>query len=337
MGRVELKKICKSYGDHRVLADIDLQIQPGELLVVLGSSGGGKTTLLNLLAGLITPSSGSILFDGDDVTGWDVSRRNIAYVFQDYALYPHMSVEQNVRFPLENQRMPRPQAEQKVRDILELLELEPVRHQFPAQLSGGQKQRVAIGRALVRDPFLFLFDEPMSSLDAQLQDRLRMELKQLHRKLNKTFVYVTHDQLSAMILGQRIAFLAENKIQQVAPPQELYFRPANIQVAKFLGFPPINLFSPREFASLATLAMPGGTERVGVRPEHMLLQEDVDGPHTLEWVQAVGHAVYGYFQFAGASVCARCEGPGAGSGRRAGCRIDLDHVMFFDRDGNRID
>ncbi len=337
MGGIQLKGVSKHFDGHEVLKAIDLEVREGEFLVILGASGGGKTTLLNLIAGLVPPSSGQILFDGKDVTETDVSRRNIAYVFQDYALYPHLTVRRNLRFPLENMKLKKRQADRKVRDVLKLLQLQGIQEKYPAQLSGGQKQRVALGRALVRDPFVFLFDEPLSSLDQQLRDHLRIELKQLHRRLGRTFIYVTHDQLSAMILGDRIAFLADQKIRQVAPPGELYHRPRNLQVARFLGFPPINLLPPGEFQKLSALTPPESTKTVTIRPEHVLVQADAEGRFQVDWIQKVGYATYAYFKAGSVSVCARCEDAALSPERRVRCRIQEPEVLFFDADGNRIE
>ena len=337
MGAIELKSICKHYGAHEVLTGIDLEVRKGEFLVVLGASGGGKSTLLNLIAGLIKPSSGSILFDGEDVTPKDVSRRNIAYVFQDYALYPHMTVRRNIRFPLENLRMKKPQMDEKVQEVLELLQLTSVQDKKPGQLSGGQKQRVAIGRALVRDPFVFLFDEPLSSLDQQLRDHLRVELKQLHGKLQKTFIYVTHDQLSAMILGDRIAFLSDRNILQIDSPQELYHRPKNVEVARFMGFPPINLMEPDALAAITDVGIPQGTARVGIRPEHLQVAKGEEGAkHEIEWIQKAGYADFAYIRSGNASLCALCRDPNLREGQKVVCSVAMREILFFDARDNLI-
>lgn len=337
MGAIELKNVSKHYGGVPVLEEIGLEVRPGEFLVILGASGGGKTTFLNLIAGLTLPSSGTILFEGTDITKWDVSRRNIAYVFQDYALYPHMTVRENIRFPLENMKMSSTERERKVREVLGLLHLNPVGDKIPGQLSGGQKQRVAIGRALVRDPFVFLFDEPLNSLDQRLRDHLRVELKQLHRRLKKTFIYVTHDQLSAMILGDRIAFLAGKRIQQIGPPQEIYLKPRNVEVARFMGFPPINLLTPEEYALMIPERIPAGAAQVGIRPEHLLLEEAGGSPFEVDWVQKVGYAAYAYFTLGESSVCALCQDPALAAGMRVDCRVSDRQVMFFDSAGNRVE
>jgi len=333
---IELKRISKNYGGHEVLSRMDLAVTEGEFLVILGASGGGKTTLLNLIAGLLAPGSGQILFAGKDVTDAGVAERNVAYVFQDYALYPHMTVAGNLRFPLENFRLPRAEIETRVQDTLDMLKLMPVKDHYPAQLSGGQKQRVAIGRALVRDPFVFLFDEPLSSLDQQLREHLRIELKQLHRQIGKTFIYVTHDQTSAMILGDRIAFLDDKKIRQIAAPEELYQKPGNVAVAKFLGFPSINLLSREDFRSLTQSEAPQAAAQIGVRPEHLRIVENAGGRFAIEWLQEVGYARYANFKVGGKSFCGKCDNRNVEAGRKI--RIDVDErgLLFFDAGGSRI-
>lgn len=318
------------------MSGMDLAVAEGEFLVILGASGGGKTTLLNLIAGLLSPASGQVLFAGKDVTGAGVAERNVAYVFQDYALYPHMTVAGNLRFPLQNFRLPRAEIETRVRDALEMLKLVSVKDRYPARLSGGQKQRVAIGRALVRDPFVFLFDEPLSSLDQQLREHLRVELKQLHRQIGKTFIYVTHDQTSAMILGDRIAFLSDKKIQQVAPPEELYRKPGNVTVARFLGFPSINILSREDFRSLTQSEAPEAAVQIGIRPEHLHIAGNDEGRFEIEWLQEVGYARYANFKFGGQSLCGKCDGRDVEAGRKIQVAIDKKSTLFFDASGNRI-
>lgn len=336
MGHIKLQQVSKNFDGHEVFSEIDLEVKAGEFLVILGASGGGKSTLLNMIAGLLKPSSGKIFFQGEEMADKDVTERNVAYVFQDYALYPHMTVNQNIRFPLENMRLHKKTIDRKVRDALAKLKLSEFKDKYPDQLSGGQKQRVAIGRALVRDPFVFLFDEPLSSLDPQLRDHLRMELKQLHRQLKKTFIYVTHDQLSAMILGDRIAFLEGGKIQQIAPPEVLYHEPENMQVAEFLGFPPINILRVEEFRQFAACDLPPGTDRVGIRPEHLRIRENSEGNLVIEWIQEIGFARYANFKIGGASISAQCHDPKIASGQKVICEVDERNLLFFDKDEKAI-
>jgi ABC-type sugar transport system ATPase subunit len=329
MAALDLQNILMEFQGKPVLQDLNIQIPRGEFLVVLGESGGGKSTLLNLIAGLLEPTAGRILFDGQDVTRQSVMQRNIAYVFQDYALYPHMTVARNICFPMENLKWPRQEIDQKCREILQRLKLEEVRDQYPSQISGGQKQRVAIGRALVRDPQLFLFDEPLSSLDPHLRDHLRLELKQLHRELDKTFIYVTHDQLSAMVLGDRIAFLDHGVIQQVGAPMELYRSPANIRIARFLGFPPINLLSPEDFKMLTGKPSPQPQGRIGLRPEHLEWVEDAEGKFEIQWIQPVGATGYAYVAVGEQNVCGLWNGGSRLEKGKVSCQFNPENLLFF--------
>lgn len=336
MGAITLEKITKAFDGRAVLDGIDLEVAEGEFLVVLGASGGGKSTLLNLIAGLLFPDSGRIRFGGRDVTALDVYHRNVAYVFQDYALYPHMTAEENVRFPLENMKLPKTEIHKKTRETLDLLKLDDVRGKLPAQLSGGQKQRVAIGRALVRDPYVFLFDEPLSNLDPQLRDHLQLELKQLHRELNKTFLYVTHDQHSAMVMGDRVGFLSGGAIQQAGPPMTLYRDPVNLEVARFFGFPPLNVLSKQVFRLLSPYSLPEGTVHVGIRPEHLILEGDPKGPFEVMWVQKMGYAQFATIRVHDTPVCGLCADPGLKEGMTVGWRILENYLMFFDAGASKM-
>jgi ABC-type sugar transport system ATPase subunit len=240
--RVRFEKVSKQFGAHRALRDIDLEIQSGECLVLLGPSGCGKTTLLRLLAGLEDQDSGRILIGERDVADVKAADRDVAMVFQNYALYPHMTVYENVAFPLRARKVAAPEIEARVKNALVRMELAPLEGRKPAQLSGGQQQRVALARAIVRNPAVYLMDEPLSNLDAQLRLQTRTELRRLQQELKTTTVYVTHDQGEAMTLGDRIALLRDGAIEQVGPPLELYRRPATRFVARFLGSPPVNLW-----------------------------------------------------------------------------------------------
>ncbi len=273
MSTLELRAIAKSFDAVTVLHHIDLAVEPGEFVVFVGPSGCGKSTLLRLIAGLDQPSAGEIRIDGQRVNEIGAADRGCAMVFQSYALYPHMTVHANMAFGLENVRTPRPEIERKVRAAAELLQLDALLQRKPTQLSGGQRQRVAIGRAIVRDPKLFLFDEPLSNLDAELRVSMRAELSALHQRLGATMVYVTHDQVEAMTLADRIVVLRAGRIEQVGTPQQLYDRPDNVFVAGFIGSPRMN-FMPaaqaRQDPALCT-ALPADAAQVGVRPEHWQL------------------------------------------------------------------
>ncbi len=243
MADLELRAISKSFGGHPVLDRISLQVADGSFTILLGASGCGKSTLLRIIAGLESPTSGDVRIGGQPVGHLAPKDRDIAMVFQHYALYPHLTVRDNLAFGLRMRNTPRTVIETRLADVARLLDIEPLLDQKPQALSGGQRQRVAIGRAIVRQPRLFLFDEPLSNLDAQLRSAMRLELKRLHARLGATMVYVTHDQVEAMTLGDRIALLDHGRVRQFDTPHQLYHAPADPFVAGFLGTPPMNLLS----------------------------------------------------------------------------------------------
>src|SRR3954471_13622341 len=245
MATLELHGLRKNFGATEVLRQIDLSLNDGEMLVIVGASGCGKSTLLRLVAGLETPSAGRIIIGGRDVTALDPSERDIAMVFQNYALYPHMSVFDNMAYGLRIRGLPRGAINRKVEDAAALLGLEGLLARKPRQLSGGQRQRVAMGRAIVRDPKLFLFDEPLSNLDAKLRIQMRAEIRKLQRRLGVTSLYVTHDQVEAMTLGDRLLILHEGRPAQLDTPMAVFERPADTYVAGFIGSPTMN-FLPGE-------------------------------------------------------------------------------------------
>ena len=240
MNSVEIKKLDLHFGSVEVLNDLNLEIEKGEFLVLLGSSGCGKSTLLNCIAGLLEITNGQIFIEGKNVTWSEPSERGIGMVFQSYALYPQMTVEGNLSFGLKNAKLPKDEIQKRVARAAEILQIEPLLKRKPSALSGGQRQRVAIGRALVRDVDVFLFDEPLSNLDAKLRADLRIEIKQLHQKLHNTMIYVTHDQIEAMTLADRIAIMKGGKILQLASPDVIYNKPKVKYVAEFIGSPTMN-------------------------------------------------------------------------------------------------
>lgn len=248
MTNVTVKDLTLEFGAVRVLDNLNMEIAEGEFLVLLGASGCGKSTLLNCVAGLLDITDGEIHIGGRNVTWEEPSDRGIGMVFQSYALYPQMTVKGNLSFGLKNARVPKAEIEERVARAAEILQIEPLLNRKPAALSGGQRQRVAIGRALVRDVDVFLFDEPLSNLDAKLRAELRVELKLLHHKLDNTMIYVTHDQVEAMTLADRIAIMRGGVVQQIDTPTEVYNRPANKYVAGFIGSPAINFFEGRIIA-----------------------------------------------------------------------------------------
>ncbi|KZL05394.1 sn-glycerol-3-phosphate import ATP-binding protein UgpC [Pseudovibrio axinellae] len=240
MATISIEHASKSFGSTKVLKDISLDVKDGEFLVLLGASGCGKSTLLNIIAGLEPMADGTIRLDGEVVNDVHPKNRDIAMVFQSYALYPNMTVERNIAFGLEMRKISKAERKATVREVASTLQIEHLLSRKPSQLSGGQRQRVAMGRALVRRPKIFLFDEPLSNLDAKLRGEMRTEIKKLHQTLKATMVYVTHDQIEAMTLADRIAIMKDGEIQQIGTPQEIYSKPANMYVAGFVGAPPMN-------------------------------------------------------------------------------------------------
>jgi len=276
MAEIELRKLSKSFDGAGAVTETSLCIRDGELFVLVGPSGCGKSTLLNLIVGLEQPSGGEILLDGQRIEGVDPKDRNMAMVFQSYALYPHMSVRENLAFPLKLAKLSRAEIEERVQRAARTLELSDLLGRKPAALSGGQRQRVAMGRALVREPRVFLLDEPLSNLDAKLRGQMRAEIARLQRRLGTTMVYVTHDQIEAMTLGDRIAVLRRGEVQQVGTPRELYERPANLFVAGFIGSPAMNFLPARLSADrlelpIGALRLPEGLRTARDRPEGSLV------------------------------------------------------------------
>ena len=264
MAAVVFDRVCKTYsrGDAPAVDGFSLEIPDGEFLVLVGPSGCGKSTTLRMVAGLELPTAGTITIGGRDVTRLPPKDRDIAMVFQNYALYPHMTVRENLSFALKLRRTPKAEIERRTSAAAETLGLAPYMDRLPKALSGGQRQRVALGRAIVRDPSVFLFDEPLSNLDAKMRVEMRAEIVRLHRRLGATMIYVTHDQTEAMTMGTRIVVMNGGRIQQAAPPMEVYERPANTFVASFIGTPPMNLFPPPMLDLGRT---------VGVRPENIAI------------------------------------------------------------------
>jgi ABC-type sugar transport system ATPase subunit len=266
MSAIRLTGLHKRFGATHTLRGIDLDIAEGEFVVFVGPSGCGKSTLLRLISGLEGASEGAIRIGGQDVTALPASRRGVAMVFQSYALYPHMTVRQNLAFGMAMRGVPKATIAAKLERAVAMLKLGPYLERRPGELSGGQCQRVAIGRALVQEPQVFLFDEPLSNLDAELRLHMRLEIAALHREIGRTMVYVTHDQVEAMTLADRIVVLRDGRIEQIGTPMELYERPGNTFVAGFIGAPPMNLLPA---SAVASLPMPPGAATLGVRPEHL--------------------------------------------------------------------
>ncbi|HEY0419424.1 MAG TPA: sn-glycerol-3-phosphate ABC transporter ATP-binding protein UgpC [Acetobacteraceae bacterium] len=310
MASLSLRGIIREYGLLRVIHGIDLDVAEGEFVVFVGPSGCGKSTLLRIIAGLDQPSGGDILLDGQRVNERSAADRGLAMVFQSYALYPHMTVRQNLAFGLENQRMPRAEIDRRIAEAARMLQIEPLLARRPGQLSGGQRQRVAIGRTVTREPGIFLFDEPLSNLDAELRVQMRVELSELHKRLRATMIYVTHDQTEAMTMADRIVVLRAGRVEQQGAPLELYNHPANRFVAGFIGSPRMN-FLPARIApggvavdGLAEIAMPGLAASPGeavtlaVRPEHLGFVDEGGLPGTVQLVEQMGGESYIYMALA---------------------------------------
>ncbi len=266
MGRIQLKQVKKSFGDVTVIPPLDLEINDGEFVVFVGPSGCGKSTLLRLIAGLEDVTGGVIEIDGSDATAIPPAKRGLAMVFQSYALYPHMTVRKNIAFPLKMAKVSAQEQERRIANAAEVLNLTPYLDRRPGQLSGGQRQRVAIGRAIVREPAAFLFDEPLSNLDAAVRVGMRLEISELHKRLKTTMIYVTHDQVEAMTMADKIVVLHAGVIEQVGSPLELYREPRNLFVAGFIGSPKMNFIEGAEAAK-------HGAHTIGVRPEHIDVSE----------------------------------------------------------------
>jgi multiple sugar transport system ATP-binding protein len=296
MSTLELRQVTKTFGATNVIKGIDLAIDHGEFIVFVGPSGCGKSTLLRMIAGLESVSTGAVAIDGDVVNDIPAAERGLAMVFQSYALYPHMSVRQNLSFGLENIKTPKPEIERRVAEAARMLRMDQLLERRPGQLSGGQRQRVAIGRAVVREPRIFLFDEPLSNLDAELRVQMRTEIGSLHQRLGNTMIYVTHDQVEAMTMADRIAVLKDGRLEQFGRPLDLYNRPANLFVAGFIGSPRMNFLGGKVKTvdgAGVTVALDAGGEivvpcdgeglapdtavKLGVRPEHIGVVENAQG------------------------------------------------------------
>jgi multiple sugar transport system ATP-binding protein len=288
MAEVRLEQIEKRFGDTIAVSGVDLTVANGEFVVLLGPTGAGKTTTLRLIAGLEKPEHGRISIGGADATTKSPAERNVAFVFQQYSLYPHLSVYENLAFPLRSpvRKVDEATIKQSVERVAKLLRIEPKLNNRATRLSGGEMQRVAIGRALVRNPSIFLMDEPLSSLDAKLRAEMRLELKHIQQDLGATVLYVTHDQTEAMTMANRIGVLDHGRLVQIGSPREIYESPRNIYVATRLGMPSINLLPTQAFPSHAA---PSGTRTIGARTEHVAIARANGGAHAkVEWIEHLG-------------------------------------------------
>jgi multiple sugar transport system ATP-binding protein len=353
MAELKLANITKTFGYNIVLDDISFEVSHGEFCVILGPSGCGKSTILRTIAGLEHQDRGTIVIGDKEMSGLSPKERDVAMVFQSYALYPHMNVYENMAFSLKMIKIPREEIGKKVKEAARLLEIDELLLRKPKELSGGQRQRVAIGRAIVRNPKLFLFDEPLSNLDAKLRASMRLELAGLHRRLGCTIIYVTHDQTEAMTLGQKIVLMKEGKIQQIGTPDELYKRPANLFVAAFIGSPQINLIEGSlvhvdgslcfrsdvfmiDISRMEELKKYEGRNVVlGIRPESVILgQDEIKG--VIEFVENLGSETILYTRVGEVRLTARALSGISGS---TGDEITLslsDKGMNLFLDGERI-
>jgi ABC-type sugar transport system ATPase subunit len=362
MASVTLNEVTKSFGPTQVLHALSLEIPHGEFLVLVGPSGCGKTTLLRMIAGLEDVTSGTIAIDGRVVNDLQPKDRDIAMVFQDYALYPHMTVYENLAFGLLYREHPRDEIRRRVEDAAHILGIEDYLARRPRQLSGGQRQRVAMGRAIVRDPKVFLFDEPLSNLDAKLRVQMRTEMKKLHKRVATTMIYVTHDQVEAMTLADRVVVMREGRVEQIGTPDEVYNRPASTFVAGFIGAPTMNLIRARigerdgrPVVSLGETAFAVPEEQTascrrslgrevifGLRPEHLVWDEKRSDPRAIEvsvsLIEPLGTDTLVFFEVSGLEMVARLPPEAVRSpGERVRLRPDLRRMHLFDpASGDRI-
>ena len=355
MASVALRGVGKSFDDVTIISNVSLEIANGEFIALVGPSGSGKSTLLRMIAGLETVSSGAIEIDGQVVNDLPPKHRDIAMVFQSYALYPHMTVAQNLGFALKLRGWPPAEARQRVAEVADALNLTPLLARYPRQLSGGQRQRVATGRAIVRDPSVFLFDEPLSNLDAALRVQVRAELRQLHRRLGVTSIYVTHDQVEAMTMADRIVVLRDGRIEQVGAPLELYDRPRNTFVATFIGSPAMNLLGGTYLGGGALVmadgavlpvdpGLPlaaGASLTIGARPDQLDVVGDEDGGTGLAarvlTLEPTGAETLALVEVAGTPVTVVTKARLALSpGDPLRLRPVLASQLYFDADGRRI-
>lgn len=359
MAELALRNVCKDFGTVRTVTDVSLEVEDGEFVVFVGPSGCGKSTLLRMIAGLEEITSGTLLIDGKDQTRTDPAERHIAMVFQSYALYPHMTVRRNLGFALRMAGVPKAEVAAKVEPVAAMLQLGELMKRKPSQLSGGQRQRVAIGRALVRSPRVFLFDEPLSNLDAELRVQMRVELAQLHKEIGVTTIYVTHDQIEAMTLADRIVVLRAGRIEQVGSPLSLYDDPDNLFVAGFIGSPRINEIDATVAAvdrDNLTLSLPGhariafpptsplpevGTRlTLAIRPEHLRRAGDDAAdtvPMDVDYWEHLGGVSYAYGSVAGGPriIIEQRLDRSTGTGRLS-LTIDPSRAFLFDPDGKRL-
>jgi lactose/L-arabinose transport system ATP-binding protein len=351
MPQIELRNVAKDFGAIKVIHGVSMSIEKGEFTVFVGPSGCGKSTLLRMIAGLEEITSGDLHIGGARMNEREPSERGVAMVFQSYALYPHMTVAENMSFGLRMAKAPKAEIDAKVGRAAEILQLTPLLDRKPAALSGGQRQRVAIGRAIVRNPDVFLFDEPLSNLDAELRVQTRVEIAKLHQTLGNTIIYVTHDQTEAMTLADRIVVLRAGRVEQIGSPVELYEDPDNEFVAGFIGSPRMNFLTAQVGADgaiafggismpaplLATPLKPGATVRIGIRPEHLDEATGVDLSAKAEVVEHLGSTAYIHATLnSGETVVVEKRRTTARPGETVSLRFDPAQARYFAADGMRL-
>ena len=343
MAAIELVDLKKNYGTVPAVKGIDLSVSDGEMIVLVGPSGCGKSTLLRMIAGLESVTSGHLRIAGKDVGSVEPADRDIAMVFQNYALYPHMSVRQNLEYGLKNRGFPRQDIERRVAEAASILEIEPYLERRPRQLSGGQRQRVAMGRAIVRNPAAFLFDEPLSNLDAKLRVQMRVEIRKLQKRLGTTSIYVTHDQLEAMTLADRLVVMNGGRIEQIGTPIEVYERPQTLFVAGFIGSPPMNLIDVGQADDVDWGKLPPQTGVVGVRPNAVRTAPVKDGIQltgVVELIEHIGGESHVHLMLdGGQALIASVPGKaGVAEGERVNWHVDRTELHCFDTStGRRTD
>ncbi|MEP3114322.1 ABC transporter ATP-binding protein [Nisaea sp.] len=347
MPDLKLHDINKYYGDYHAVKGISLDISEGEFVVLVGASGCGKSTLLRCIAGLEEISDGDIVLGGQSIARLAPRDRNVAMVFQSYALYPYLSVYENIAFGLRARKESEDTIKRQVAWAADILDIEAYLDRLPRELSGGQRQRVAIGRAIVRDADLYLFDEPLSNLDAKLRDGMREEIKRLHERLGKTFIYVTHDQIEAMTLAERIVLLRDGHIEQLGKPLDLFEKPDNTYVAGFLGSPPMNFVDVvveggsvvlKDGQRIEGCSIKDGAYKWGIRPEHFSARSDGPLSVTLDVVQPTGSRAYGSFDLAGTHALAELGAHvGESDAKDIRLAVALERTSFFHRaTGNAV-
>ena len=331
MAEIIFENVGKSFGDTKVIENLNLTIEDGKFTVLVGSSGCGKTTLLRMIAGIGPATYGRILMDGKDITHQPPEKRDIAMVFQNYAIYPTMSVRENIEFGLKNKKVPKPERDRRIAEYAEIVGMTPYLDRKPSDLSGGQRQRIALARAMVKKPSVFLMDEPLSNLDAKLRAAMRVELIELQRRLGTTFVYVTHDQIEAMSMADTIVLMEKGEIQQIGSPEQIYHEPANIFSAQFIGTPPMNIMEL------------GDGIRYGVRPESLVMEpERVDGMALYRKGHIVTREMLGAeLQFKirlsdGMTIMARSNREDLPEDSDIWVMAKPRHIHFFGADGKRL-